>query len=117
MAFITVRHLEGEARRDMVCTYDDEQMLKIARDAFKDNQYVRVADMEKEGQLLELLESAFTTTNSIDSLWYKNLNIDVEENAKKGCRSTSVGDIVQINGDSYLVCGAGWIHLDSGDKV
>jgi hypothetical protein len=117
MAFITVRHLEGEARRDLVCSFDDEKRLKIARDAFKDNQYVRVADMVNEGLLGSLLEWAFVSTNSIDYPWYKNISIGVEENAKKGCRSTSVGDIVQINGDSYLVCSVGWIHLDSGDRI
>lgn len=39
-------------------------------------------------------ELAFELTNSIDTAWYSNPEIDVEPTAIKGSRSTSVGDVM-----------------------
>ena len=112
MAYITVRHLTREDFRDMGCIFDDDKRLAYAREVLKNNNYERVADMNLGGSSSTILEDAYRLTNSIDTAWYENVDLLVAEGFQDGCRSTSVGDIVQLAGESYMVAGCGFRHID-----
>jgi len=109
---VTVRHLPREAYRDISCIYDEGERLVFAKDQLKHNNYIRVADIEiKTHSINKALNLAFEVTNSIDVPWYLADDIDVAESAQEGCRSTSVGDIIQILGISYMVAGCGFTEI------
>jgi hypothetical protein len=52
------------------------------------------------------LGEAFRLTNHIDSPWWDNPEVDRWEN--KSYRSTSVGDIIEVQGEQWLCKPAGW---------
>ena len=54
---------------------------------------------------VEKLETAFKLTNSIDTAWWLNENV---EPLTKGTRSTSVGDMVLIGTTKYKCEPMGW---------
>jgi len=54
---------------------------------------------------IEACEMAFRDTNHIDRAWWDNPNVT---RIGPKARSTSVGDIVVVNGQAYLVEGCGW---------
>ena len=54
------------------------------------------------------LEYVFEVTNSIDCFWGENEGVDLYGNAVNGCRSTSVGDLVMIDNQAYVVAFAGF---------
>lgn len=106
---VTVRQLENT--REINSTFDDDKRLEIAKDAFIHNQYLEVVSFEinmDEGDFKEVLNIAYEVTNSITCAWYENPNMNVSDYAKDGCRSTSVGDLIQVNGKSYMVAGMGF---------
>lgn len=59
-------------------------------------------------------ESAFTLTNSIDDYWWKNEDIlvfspeHVAASGERGWRSTSVGDVVEVQGEYFKCLDHGW---------
>ena len=114
---LTIRHLPQDLFREMSCTFDEQKRSEIATDALKHNQYIRVAELElnetydKDIHGSPLLV-AFEATNSIDSPWY--FQDIATEQASKGCRSTSVGDIVQLQGKSYMVANCGFLEITKG---
>ena len=55
----------------------------------------------------EKLEFAFMKTNSIDDAWWNNEEV-TKMFGDKGCRSTSVGDMVLVGTDKYLCESTGW---------
>lgn len=77
-----------------------------ARDAFAGGCYVHVADIDSADP-----EFAFRHTQHIDEDWTENPpgEITVVQGAK--ARSTSVGDIVEIEGTYMLVAGVGFRTL------
>ena len=117
MARVIVRHLEGkdgELRRDMCCIYDDDRRLEYATEALKRRLYTTVADLELGGSLTSILDEAWRLTNSVDEAWYENTDILMDEATRKGCRSSSVGDVIEVAGESYMVAGFGFKHIDLG---
>jgi len=64
------------------------------------------------GSISSICEDAYKLTNSIQHPWYKNTDIQVNENVQNGCRSTSIGDVIQIAGESYVVMSIGFKHLN-----
>jgi len=109
--FLTIRHLPKEELRNMRGAIDSE-CLEIAREVYKNNGYIRVADIEtNERDLDKALELAFAYTNSVETPWYESKNIDVTQESKNGCRSTSVGDIVQVNNRTFVVSSYGFEEL------
>jgi len=111
MAYVTVRQYSDKVRRDINGEVGDNQ-LKVAKDAFKHNHHIAVADMVLGGSLDKLLEEAYALTNSVQTPWYKNDEIRVSEAAQNGCRSTSIGDVVQVAGETYFVASCGFVHID-----
>ena len=61
--------------------------------------------VEKNMTDTEKLETAFKLTNSIDTAWWLNENV---EPLTKGTRSTSVGDMVLIGTTKYKCEPMGW---------
>jgi len=57
------------------------------------------------------LEESFRLTNSIDCPWHLNENISVSDYAKGGCRSTSKGDIIMVNGRTFIDASFGFLEL------
>lgn len=56
----------------------------------------------------DLLEQAYMLTNNVDKDWWLNNEVQAKFNAK-GCRSTSVGDIIVDNeGYKHLVATVGF---------
>jgi hypothetical protein len=70
--------------------------------------YDHVATVESDDR-----EDAFELTNSIDSNWWVNVGVTPHGAAAKGCRSTSVGDIVVLgNGEAWKCAGCGWDRIE-----
>ena len=55
------------------------------------------------------LNVAYELTNSIDDFWGNNPEVFRAE--AKGCRSTSVEDVIEVNGKYFLVAGFGFEEL------
>ena len=112
--FITVKHLPKEYKRDMSCIYDDKEIESFIKEVIKNNDMIRVADIVSSNNITDIdyiLEQAFRLTNSIESSWYLNKDIDVADIAKDGCRSTSKGDIIMVDGETYIVTTYGFTKL------
>jgi hypothetical protein len=54
------------------------------------------------------LERAFFLTNHIDYAWWENEGVDL---VGSQCRSTSVGDVVTVEGKPYRCEPVGWVAL------
>jgi len=114
---VTVRQLENTREMNFSC--NDEERLEIARDELKHNRYIRVANFEinkEKSELKAVLNIAYKVTNTVVNAWYENPNLEVSDYAKNGCRSTSIGDIIQVNGVSYMVAECGFIELEKDKK-
>lgn len=46
--------------------------------------------------------------NSLEMAYAKSQNIDIPWNHYSPCRSTSIGDIIEINGEYHMVCSFGF---------
>ena len=112
MAHITIKHLDGEAFREMSSIYKEEERLEYARETLKSGGYVCVADTVLGGSLTNVLNEAYYLTNSVDYAWYENEELLVSDEVRNVCRSTSVGDIIEINGDNYMVAGVGFSYVE-----
>ena len=55
----------------------------------------------------EKLERAFMLTNSVEDAWWNNEGVTPMFDGK-GCRSTSVGDMVLIGKEKYKCESMGW---------
>lgn len=74
-----------------------DSILQCLQD--KSAEYKHVANVDVVG-----LEGAFTLTNTIDFGWWENLHVEPTFNRRqKGCRSTSVGDIMVKDDVIFLV--------------
>jgi hypothetical protein len=57
------------------------------------------------------LNEAYQLTNTIDNSWWKNYGVKFlgsPEYGMKGCRSTSVGDVMELDGKFYQVDSVGF---------
>ena len=75
--------------------------------------YTKVATIELPNMNdIPALEYGFFLTNSVHCPWTENESIKVEAIAKKGCRSSMVGDIFHIVRNNYTTaykcCPSGW---------
>ncbi|MCK5535400.1 MAG: hypothetical protein KAI79_01160 [Bacteroidales bacterium] len=111
MAYVTVRHLPQNEFGTMNCKFNDEDRYNFAQECLNNNNYIRVADLVLSGYPDDICNEAYHLTNSIDNAWYENPDIQISESASKGCRSTSIGDIIQIAGITYLVQSVGFQEM------
>ena len=73
----------------------------------KDQDFLPVALVDVGGIRGEdALEIAFERTNHIDCAWWENEDVILVADPKQ--RSTSVGDLVQLGADYFLVDSFGW---------
>ena len=68
--------------------------------------YTKVADIQ-----CDTLEAAWSLSNSHSNPWYENPEVTIVPTEKGGYRSTSVGDIVEDNGQYFLCANIGWIKI------
>ena len=108
MAYVKVKQLNDKAFNEMNCIFDDSKRFNRAISAIKNNEYKIVADLVLGGNTDSILNQAFRATNSIDCAWYKNTDILVDLDCREGCRSTSIGDIIEFAGNDYVVMGSGF---------
>lgn len=77
------------------------------------NKYKMVASPYRtEVKLGQILNDAYHTTNSIDSAWYEDTYANPTYEAAQGCRSTSIGDIIEFAGVKYVVDSYGFTALE-----
>lgn len=113
---VTVRHLSKEASSTFSSIESADERLAFAKDQLIHNNYFRVADISCKVAVESVtvwLEEAYALTNSVDSPWFMTdiSAVDVERSALNGCRSTTMGDIIQIQGNSYMVAEFGFLFL------
>jgi hypothetical protein len=83
-------------------TAGGEKAPDLAAVAFSEGAYKHVADVD-----LDDLEDAFRLTNHIHSVWNENTDAHVEPQPGPQ-RSTSVGDIIERDGEFFLVAPFGF---------
>lgn len=72
--------------------------------------YQHVADVDGSD-----LERAYMLTNTIDGPWWKNAGVDFHgspDYGMDGCRSTSVGDLLQRDGKFHEVQSCGFAEIE-----
>ena len=89
-------------------TYDGVETVSVIHSAFDETPTV-VAMVEVSSKLstTSKLEKAFMLTNSVNDAWWKNEGV-TPMFPEKGCRSTSVGDMVLIGTEKYKCDSMGW---------
>ena len=89
-------------------TYEGVDTVSVIHAAFDETPHV-VAMVEVSAKMStnEKLEKAFMLTNSINDAWWNNEGV-TPMFGDKGCRSTSVGDMVLIGKEKYKCDSMGW---------
>ncbi len=65
----------------------------------------------------DVLNKIYKLTNSIDTAWYDYRKSQPTKRVEKdGCRSTSVGDIIEIDNKQYIVDSFGFTYLKNNTK-
>ncbi len=105
---ITIYHLDKETYRNSLDIFRDNKREEFCLEAIKNYNYNEVVTYNIIGtDHDEFLNDAFKITNSTDCYWGDNFLDGVDE----GNRSTSVCDIIKVDGTLYMVAGAGFIRL------
>ena len=95
-------------------TFSNQKVVSLVRDLWNDRRHTKVADVPLPSELIateERLSYAFKVTNTLASDWWKNKTLTTYFVAD-GCRSTSVGDVIEIEGQLYVVCPVGFEEID-----
>jgi len=106
--FVTIRHLP-QKELDNLNGLSEMEKVQKAKEYFRNNEYIKVADVEMDSnKLQEILDEAVTISTSQEKPWYTKripgLFIhNLEEKNKLGCRDTTIGDLIQINGKTFVV--------------
>lgn len=120
MAQVKVRHaqfgdngLGGSLDRDFRLGLQDRRGTELAV-YVNDNlhKYKTVVALEMGGTPTSILNETYALTNTSDVAWYQNPDILVDEEVAQGCRSTSIGDIIEIEGTVYVADGCGFMCLE-----
>ena len=110
---ISVYQLNREAFATLPLLADSNLQASQAMADWRAGNYELVAD------ILEVtdLEEAFHLTNSIRRLWWKDARVTPRfagHSCSGGCRSTSVGDLMQVGEEFHVVCAVGFAPVDVG---
>ena len=85
-----------------------KEKVAVIHAAYEDTpQTVAFVEVPKSATTNRKLEIAFMLTNSIDYAWWENEEV-TPMFPEKGCRSTSVGDMVLIGTEKYICENVGW---------
>ena len=89
-------------------TLEGVETVSVIHAAFDEKSHV-VAMIEVSSKLTttEKLEKAFMLTNSVHDAWWNNEGV-TPMFPEKGCRSTSVGDMILVGKEKYLCDSFGW---------
>ena len=103
---IIVKHLDSNLFSDMLCTFDSAQKVRFALRNL--DKYKAVAKVSTDN-----LDTAFRLTNSIDSFWGNNEGVTYLPVTGR-TRSTSVGDIMEHDGNLFIVLDFGFQKIHKG---
>ena len=85
-----------------------KETVSVIHSAFDENSHlVAFVDVDKSWTVNEKLEHAFKMTNSIEDAWWNNAGV-TKMFPDKGCRSTSVGNMILVGKEKYLCDSFGW---------
>ena len=85
-----------------------KERVAVIHTAYEDTpQTVAMVEVPKDATVDKKLELAFMLTNNIDYAWWENEEV-TPMFPEKGCRSTSVGDMVLIGTEKYICENIGW---------
>lgn len=97
-------------------SFGNQRLCVLAQEFWNDRRYTKVATVQlprgMEGSDSKL-NYAFRITNSVDMKWWKNVYVTSYFIANE-CRSTSAGDIIEIDGKFYVACTVGFVELMDG---
>jgi len=108
---ITVYHVPDDLTRDIWMTRGPEH-LAMVREHFPS--YKAVAKVQASD-----LDDAYRLTNTIDGPWWENRGVEFlgsAEHGMDGCRSTSIGDVLELDGRKYIVAPMGFTDFDAEAK-
>jgi hypothetical protein len=114
MNTVKVYQAQKENDRDFCLELDFKRgadLVKVVEENM--DRYTLVATIHTGAvKLSDILERGYSRTNSYELPWYKDTRNCPTEQAAKGCRSTSVGDILEYSGVKYVVDGYGFKCLE-----
>lgn len=110
--FVTVKHLMTKnIDLKMDVSYKRGQDLVNLVNENK-NEYVPVAQMYLSGTESQICSKAYELTNHIDCSWTDNRYVSVIENEQNKYRSTSIGDVISVGDQDFVVDSFGFTPLD-----
>ena len=95
---ISVYHIDSF--KDSISSYFEVENLTIDM-----SKYTKVAHVESDS-----LDKAYELTNNISSSWTENENVRSLKGSR--VRSTSVGDVMELNGVFYIVASIGFSKIN-----
>jgi hypothetical protein len=104
---IRVYHAHSENFRDTAFYKAESKIcppVKI-QELWNAGRYALVAEVQACN-----LDQAYQHTNSIHDYWWRNPSVTMKFSGA-GCRSTSVGDILETGGQHYVVAPIGFDHI------
>ena len=107
---VKVHQLNREAYRDSTCIFGDDTRETFATKAYLDGKTEVVLDIEILDDAFKL-QDFYSLTNSYETPWTDRYH---DRNLPQGrrIRSTSVCDIIEVDGVKYMVAGCGFNALD-----
>ena len=87
--------------------YMNQDVTVFHTDEEGNSDIVAYVSVNKNLPLTKKLEEAFMKTNTINSAWWRNEEI-TPMFAGNSCRSTSVGDVVEVDKKKYKCNPVGW---------
>jgi hypothetical protein len=85
-----------------------EEGLEATRNSLYSDEFTWVASVEiEEGDL----EDAYMLTQNMTTGWFDKDTVVMRNSTLKGARSTSVGDVIAIDGEFHVVGGIGFFKL------
>lgn len=102
---------DREMRLTITCDGNIGTMFKALIEGKYD--HVAVVTTSRTDDIEGQLEVAYMKTQNLESKWIDNLDVEVTEavREKGGCKSSSVGDVFEIDGQFFAVAGCGFEEL------
>lgn len=107
---IRVYHLVDYTEAIRIRRLDADAFLRVAK--FREIKWIPVADVDTND-----IDTAFQLTNNIDSSWAENRRVTPLFKGDRGCRSTSVGDLIIDQGMAFLCDPVGWTCVGPMDDA
>lgn len=99
---VKVYHADHELFREACCALDENLITDFLPDRFTLVAELGIRDTVSPEDALDI---AFEYTNSIDRHWSENKGVRA---IGEKTRSTSVGDVVEVDGSKFVVAGIGF---------